>query len=89
MNKAGLAEYVARETGSSKASAEEVINAVMDGIRTGLEKDKSVQLVGFGTFNVRHRKARSGRNPQTGEAIEIKASDTVGFRPSKTLLTES
>ncbi len=85
MNKAGLTDHVAQETGSSKAFAESCVAAVMAGIRQGLEDDKSVQLVGFGTFVVRHRKARSGVNPQTGEAIQIMASKTVGFKPSKTL----
>ena len=85
MNKSSLTDYIAQETGSSKAFAETCVNAMMEGIRRGLKKDKAVQLVGFGTFNVRHRKARSGRNPQTGETIRIKASKTVGFRPSKSL----
>jgi DNA-binding protein HU-beta len=85
MNKASLTEFVARETGSSKSFAEDCVSAVMNGIRKGLKKDKSVQLVGFGTFNVRNRKARAGRNPQTGETIRIKASKTVGFKPARSL----
>jgi nucleoid DNA-binding protein len=82
MNKAELISTVQGELGTdcSKAHAERTVNAVLDGIRRGLRKDKLVQLVGFGTFAVKTRKARTGRNPQTGETIQIKASKTVGFR---------
>ena len=83
MNKQKLTEWVAKETDSSKAFAETCVNAVLDGIRTGLKKDHIVQLVGFGTFQVRNRKARMGRNPQTGATIKIKASKTVGFKAGK------
>ncbi len=67
----------------SKAGAERCVNAVLESIRKGTKKDKGCTIIGFGTFTVKKRKARVGRNPQTGEAIKIKASTTVGFKPSK------
>lgn len=85
MNKQTLIESVTKELNISKAQGERAINAVLDSITKGLKKDKSVQLIGFGTFLVKTRKARKGRNPQTGEAIKIKASKTVGFRVGKKL----
>lgn len=87
MNKAELIAAVQTELGTdcSKAHAERTVNAVLDGIKKGLKKDKVVQLVGFGTFAVKTRKARTGRNPQTGEQIQIKASRTVGFKAGATL----
>ncbi|MEE8143545.1 MAG: HU family DNA-binding protein [Planctomycetota bacterium] len=83
MNKAELIEMVATELDETKAGAERAVNAVLSSVQKGVRKDKSCQLVGFGTFTVKKRKARTGRNPQTGESIRIKASKTVGFRPSK------
>lgn len=85
MNKQTLIESVAKELCISNAQGDKAINAVLNGISKGLKKDKNVQLVGFGTFLVRTRKARKGRNPQPGEAIKIKASKTVGFRVGKKL----
>lgn len=83
MNKQGLVEAVAKELGTSKAEGERVVKAVLCGISTGVKKDKSVQLIGFGTFSVKKRKARTARNPQTGEPIKVKASRTVGFKVGK------
>jgi len=80
MNKQNLVEAVAKELDTSKAQAGRAVNAVLSGISKGLKKDKNVQLIVFGTFLVRRRKARKGRNPQTGETINIKASKTVGFK---------
>ena len=82
MNKADLIAEVQRHLGAecSKAHAEKVVNSVLASIQRGLKKDKEVQLVGFGTFAVKNRKARTGRNPQTKEPLQIKASRTVGFR---------
>ncbi len=80
MNKRDLVEAVAKELDTSKAQGERAVNAVLSGISKGLRKDKNVQLIGFGTFLVRRIKARKGRNPQTGETINIKASKTVGFK---------
>lgn len=85
MNKQELIESVANETGSTKAAAERSVNAVFDSIKKSLKKNQEVQLVGFGTFGVRKRKARVGRNPQTGEAIKIKARKAVVFRPGQAL----
>jgi|TARA_B100002003_G_scaffold158435_1_gene147057 DNA-binding protein HU-beta len=83
MNKQDLVEAVAKELGTSKAGGERAVNAVLCGIGKGVKKDKGVQLVGFGSFSVKKRKARNGRNPQTGETIKIKASRTVGFKAGK------
>ncbi len=83
MNKQCLAEAVAKELGTSKAQGERAVNAVLGGISKGLKKDKTVQLIGFGTFTVRKRKARNARNPQTGDIIKVKASRTVGFKVGK------
>lgn len=83
MNKADLVEAILgdKEAGfASKAAAERALDAVIEGIKTGLKKDSTVQLIGFGTFNVKTRAARTGRNPQTGEKIKIKASKTVAFK---------
>jgi len=85
MNKGDLIEAVAKELKESKAAAERAVNSVLKNMTKGLKKDKKVQLVGFGTFDVRKRKARKGRNPQTGETINIKASKTVGFKAGQAL----
>ena len=87
MNKAKLIEFVQKAFGAdtSKAHAGSAVEAVIDGIKSGLKKDKSVQLIGFGTFKVAQRKARMGVNPQTGEKIKIKASKTVKFVVGKDL----
>jgi DNA-binding protein HU-beta len=84
MNKAELVDMIQGEF-ESKAKAEKAVNAVIDAVKDGIKKDGKVQLVGFGTFTVKKRKARTGRNPQTGEQIKIKASKTIGFKPGKTL----
>ncbi|MHC4139208.1 MAG: HU family DNA-binding protein [Planctomycetota bacterium] len=83
MNKQELVEAVSKELETSKAGGERAVNAVLCGITKGVKKDKSVQLIGFGTFSVKKRKARMARNPQTGEAIKVKASRTVGFKVGK------
>ncbi len=83
MNKQDLIENMIGQKGSdfeSKAAAERAINAVIDGISQGIKKDGQVQLIGFGTFNLKSRAARKGRNPATGEEIKIKASKTVTFK---------
>ncbi len=87
MNKADLIADVQKQMGKecSRAHAERVVNTVLASIQTGLKKDKAVQITGFGTFAVKNRKARMGRNPQTNEPIKIKASKTVGFRAGSTL----
>lgn len=87
MNKGELIEAVQKSLGgdTSKKAAEEAVKAVLETIAKGVKKDGSVQLIGFGTFEVRKRSARTGRNPKTGETIKIKASKTVGFKPSSAL----
>ncbi len=87
MNKAELVGAVQKGLGkeTSKAQAERALDAVIEGIKTGLKKDQSVQLVGFGTFKVATRKARTGVNPKTGEKIKIKASKGVKFTAGKDL----
>lgn len=69
----------------SKAAVGRIVDYVFDSIREALKKDKVVQLVGFGSFTVRQRKERKGRNPKTGATITIKARKTVGFKASKDL----
>ena len=87
MNKAELIEAVQKEMGAdtTKRAAEEAVASVLDAIAKGVKKDKKVQIIGFGTFEVKKRAARMGRNPKTGEAMKIKASKSVGFKPSSTL----
>jgi DNA-binding protein HU-beta len=86
MNKVELVAHVQKSLGAaSKAEAERAVNAVINGIKAGLKKSKSVQLIGFGTLKVGSRKARSGVNPKTGEKIRIKASKTVRFVAGKAL----
>ncbi len=85
MNKAELIDAVALAADITKASATRAVDAVFDNISAALKKEQQVSLVGFGTFVVRSRAARAGRNPQTGAAIEIKASKVPGFKPGKAL----
>ena len=83
MNKAQIIQNIAKSMTISKASAERTINAFLAEVKKGVKKDRAVQIVGFGTFKVRNRKARTGRNPRTGERIKIKASRTVGFKAGR------
>ena len=85
MNKAQLTEAVAAATDASKAEAGRAVEATLAAIAGSLSGGDSVSLVGFGTFNVRHRAARMGRNPQTGAAIQISASKSVGVKAGKAL----
>ena len=85
MNKADLIDMVASETGSTKVDAAKALDAVVDAVTGALAKGDSVSLVGFGTFSVRHRAAREGRNPQTGAAMHIPASKVPGFKAGKGL----
>ena len=80
MNKAQLTDAVAAATDTSKAEAGRAVEATLNAIAGSLSGGDSVSLVGFGTFNVRHRAARTGRNPQTGATIQIGASKSVGFK---------
>ena len=85
MNKADLIDSVADATDMSKAEAGRALDAVLNGIAGALSQGDSVALVGFGTFNVRERAARMGRNPATGATIQIAASKGVGFKAGKAL----
>ena len=87
MNKAKLIEFVQKALGGDtpKTHATKAVEAVIDGIKAGLKKEKSVQIIGFGTFKVGQRKARIGVNPKTGDKIKIKASKTVKFGAGKDL----
>jgi len=85
MNKAELIDAVAGEANLSKADAGRAIDAVVDSISSALAKGQQVSIVGFGTFSVKHRAARSGRNPRTGETIKIAASNVPGFKAGKAL----
>ena len=83
MNKGELIEAVARNTGESKALAEKMVNETLDVIVGGVVSAGKVQIAGFGSFEGRDRAARTGRNPQTGEAIEIKATRVPAFKAGK------
>lgn len=85
MNKAELISAVAEKSGLTKKDATAVLTAIIDTVETSLKNGDSVQIMGFGTFEVRDRAARKGRSPQTGEEIEIKASKTPAFKPGKQL----
>lgn len=85
MNKSHLIQYVARELQTSKLQAGRLVDTVLDGVKDGLKTDGSVTITGFGTFEVKERKARMGRNPHTGAPIPIKAGKRVGFRVGKAL----
>ncbi len=83
MNKADLVEAVANSADMSKAAAQRAIDAMTSSVTKALKKGDQVTLVGFGTFTVRKRAARKGRNPQTGEAIKIRASKAPAFKAGK------
>ena len=85
MNKTQLIDAVAKEANVTKKEAGVVVNATLDSITKSLVEGESVQLIGFGTFEIRARKARTGHNPRTGEAIKIKASKSPAFKPGKAL----
>lgn len=85
MNKAELIDAVAAAADLSKASATRALDAALDSISSALKNGDQVTLVGFGTFAVKARAARQGRNPRTGETIEIAASNVPGFKAGKAL----
>ena len=85
MNKSDLVDAVASSADVTKASAGRAVDAVLESIGDSLGKGDSVSLVGFGTFSVRHRAAREGRNPQTGASMHIAASKVPGFKAGKGL----
>ncbi|MFC1815371.1 HU family DNA-binding protein [Thermodesulfobacteriota bacterium] len=86
MTKAELVEKMAQDAGISKVAAATALSSFMEGITKALKKkDGKVTLVGFGTFSKARRKARKGRNPQTGDTIKIKATNVVKFKAGKKL----
>lgn len=84
-NKAELVSEVAAKTDLTKKEVAAAVDAIFNSIQEDLAKGEKVQLIGFGTFEVRHRAARKGRNPQTGKEIEIPASKVPAFKPGKGL----
>ncbi len=85
MNKSELIEQIAKSADISKAAAGRALEATISAVKTSLKKGQLVTLVGFGSFYVGKRAARTGRNPRTGEAIKIKAAKTPKFRAGKAL----
>jgi DNA-binding protein HU-beta len=85
MNKAELVDAVASAANLSKADAGRAVEAFVDSVTRALKKGQQVAVVGFGTFSVKHRAARAGRNPRTGETIKIAASKVPGFKAGKAL----
>ncbi len=85
MNKSELIDRIAAGSDISRAAAARALEATLDGITDSLKQSDPVALVGFGTFSVRDRAARTGRNPQTGETIEIAAARVPAFKPGKAL----
>ena len=85
MNKSEMIDHIAKQADISKAAATRALEAMTGAVKTTLKKGGSVSLVGFGAFAVGERAARTGRNPQTGAAIKIKAAKVPKFRPGKAL----
>lgn len=85
MNKSELTDAIADEADISRASAARALDAALNAIQESLQNGEPVALVGFGTFSVRERAARTGRNPRTGEEIEIAAAKLPAFKPGKAL----
>ena len=83
MNKAELIERVSRDTNLTKTDVENVLNCITHWIKESVKKNDEVKLIGFGTFTKSKRKARTGRNPQTGAEIRIPASNVPKFKPGK------
>ena len=85
MNKGDLVNNIAENAGITKVQATEALNATLNAIANGLKGGDKITLVGFGTFSVSERAARTGRNPSTGKEIKIKAKKVVRFKPGKEL----
>ncbi|AVJ55509.1 DNA-binding protein HU-beta [Idiomarina sp. OT37-5b] len=85
MNKSQLIDKIAAGADISKAAAGRALDSMIDAVTEALKKDDQVALVGFGTFSVRERSARTGRNPQTGETIQIAAAKVPSFKAGKAL----
>jgi integration host factor subunit alpha len=85
LTKADIAESICLATGFSKKDSAEIVEKVFEGIKKALERGEDVKLSGFGKFEVRQKRKRRGRNPQTGDAIEISARKVLSFRSSQIL----
>ena len=85
MNKTELTDAVAEAAGMTKADASKALDAVLGSVTAALAKGEQISLIGFGTFLVRDRAARTGRNPQTGAEIQIAAAKVPAFKPGKAL----
>jgi len=85
VNKTNLIDSIAAAADVPKSVAAKTVDALLDSVTKALQAGEQVALVGFGTFSVRHRAARTGRNPKTGKAIEIPATSIAGFKPGKAL----
>lgn len=85
MNRTELIERIASDADISKAEAGRALESVTEAIKRTLKKGDTVQIVGFGTFSAKKLPARTGRNPRTGEALEIEEATTVSFKPAKAL----
>lgn len=85
MNKSELVSEIASASGLTKADSEKALNATTEAIKSALAKGESIQLIGFGTFSISERAARTGRNPQTGQEIQIAAKKIAKFKPGKAL----
>ena len=85
MNKADLISVMAEKSGMTKKDSEKALNAFIEAVEEALVERDKVQLVGFGTFEVRERSSRKGRNPQTGEEIDIPAASVPAFKAGKAL----
>lgn len=85
MHKSDLVAAVADTADLSKEKADMAVSAILEHITNALSREEAVSLVGFGSFTQRHRAARTGRSPKTGETIQIQASNSVGFKPGKAL----
>ena len=85
MTKAELVEFIAEKADLTKADAGRALDAMVEGVTKGLKENGKVTLVGFGTFTAKKREARTGRNPQTGEAVKIAARTVPGFKAGNKL----
>ncbi len=85
MNKSELVSAVAGKVSLTKKDTEKVVSAVFESVKEAMSEGEKVQIIGFGTFDVRERKAREGRNPSTGEPIQISAAKVPTFKPGKAL----
>ncbi len=85
MNKQELVSAMAEKAGLSKADADKAVNAFVETVKGAMAKGDSIQLIGFGTFSVSERSARTGRNPQTGKEIQIASKKVAKFKPGKAL----